>query len=165
MLNYKNNQIFATFSSLILRLKKEDTAFLISPCQPSKSLSSRKNESCNQPTDVQPKSTLRLYWKTLEMERVETFQPKKIRWWRGLHVCVPKMIWPTWKGNWGIWILLIIAQEKHRTLNRTSANTQLLQFLLSLFKDTPMSCKDTVLTEPLLENHFVNCLIFETDTR
>ena len=34
----------------------------------------------------------------------------------------------------------------------------------SLLKDVPMGCKDTVLAEPLLKNHNVNCLTFERNT-
>ena len=36
-----------------------------------------------------------------------------------------------------------------------------LTFFASLLKDIPMGCKDTVLPEPLLKNHNVNCLFFE----
>ena len=36
-----------------------------------------------------------------------------------------------------------------------------LTFFASLLKDVPMGCKDTVLPEPLLKNHNVNCLFFE----
>ena len=35
----------------------------------------------------------------------------------------------------------------------------------SLPKDVPMGCKETVLPEPLLKNHFVNCFTFERNTR
>ena len=35
----------------------------------------------------------------------------------------------------------------------------------ALLKDIPMGCKDTVLPEPLLKNHNVNCLTFEKNTR
>ena len=35
----------------------------------------------------------------------------------------------------------------------------------SLLNDVPMGCKDTVLPEPLLKNHNVNCLTFERNTR
>ena len=35
----------------------------------------------------------------------------------------------------------------------------------SLLKDLPIGCKDTVLPEPLLKNHKVNCLTFERNTR
>ena len=34
----------------------------------------------------------------------------------------------------------------------------------ALLKDIPMGCKDTVLPEPLLKNHNVNCLTFERNT-
>ena len=40
-----------------------------------------------------------------------------------------------------------------------------LTFFASLLKGVPMGCKDTVLTEPLLKNHKVNCLTFERNTR
>ena len=39
-----------------------------------------------------------------------------------------------------------------------------LTFFASLLKDVPMACKDTVLPEPLLNNHNVNCLTFERNT-
>ena len=35
----------------------------------------------------------------------------------------------------------------------------------ALLKDIPMGCKDTVLAEPLLKNHNVNCLTFERHKR
>ena len=34
----------------------------------------------------------------------------------------------------------------------------------SLLKDVPMGCKDTVVPEPLLKNHNVNCLMYEKNT-
>ena len=40
-----------------------------------------------------------------------------------------------------------------------------LTFFASLLKDVPMGCKDTILAEPLLKNHNVNCLTFEKNTR
>ena len=40
-----------------------------------------------------------------------------------------------------------------------------LTISVSLLKDVPMSCKDTVLPEPILKNHNVNCLTFERNTR
>ena len=39
-----------------------------------------------------------------------------------------------------------------------------LTFFASLLKDVPMGCKDTVLPEPLLKHHNVNCLTFEKST-
>ena len=39
-----------------------------------------------------------------------------------------------------------------------------LTIFASLLKDVPMGCKDTVLPEPLLKNHNVNCLTFERNT-
>ena len=39
-----------------------------------------------------------------------------------------------------------------------------LSIFASLLKDVPMDCKDTVLPEPLLKNHNVNCLTFERNT-
>ena len=35
----------------------------------------------------------------------------------------------------------------------------------SLLKDVPMGCKETVLPEPVLKNHNLNCLTFERKTR
>ena len=40
----------------------------------------------------------------------------------------------------------------------------ILIIFASLLKDVPMGCKDTVLPEPLLKNHNVNCLSFEKNT-
>ena len=40
-----------------------------------------------------------------------------------------------------------------------------LTIFASLLKDVPMGCKDTVLFEPLLKNHNVNCLTIERITR
>ena len=40
-----------------------------------------------------------------------------------------------------------------------------LTIFASLLKDVPTGCKDTVLPEPLLKNHNVNCLTFEGHTR
>ena len=37
--------------------------------------------------------------------------------------------------------------------------------ILTVLTYTPMGCKDTVLPEPLLKNHNVNCLTFEKNTR
>ena len=39
-----------------------------------------------------------------------------------------------------------------------------LAFFASLLKDVPMGCKDTLLPEPHLKNHNVNCLTFEENT-
>ena len=39
-----------------------------------------------------------------------------------------------------------------------------LIFFASLLKGVPMGCTDTVLPEPLLKNHNVNCLTFERNT-
>ena len=39
-----------------------------------------------------------------------------------------------------------------------------LTIFASLLKDVPMGCKDTVLLEPLLKNHNVNCHTFERNT-
>ena len=40
-----------------------------------------------------------------------------------------------------------------------------LTIFASLLKDVLMGCKDTVLPEPLLKDHNVNCLMFERNTR
>ena len=58
------------------------------------------------------------------------------------------------------------------TCTRKRANTNWkfykltnLTIFASLLKDVPMGCKETVLPEPLLKNHKVNCLTFERVTR
>ena len=55
---------------------------------------------------------------------------------------------------------------------RERANTKLTFYKLtnltvfdSLLKDVPMGCRGTVLPEPLLKNHNVNCLTYERSTR
>ena len=57
------------------------------------------------------------------------------------------------------------------TRERERANTKWkfykltnLTIFASLLKDVPMGCKDTVLPEPLLKNHNVNCLTYEKNT-
>ena len=81
---------------------------------------------------------------------------------RGLNLCVLKMIWSTWKLQKMVFV--IIAQEKERTLNGDFLNLQMLVFA-SLLEDKTMGCKDTVLPEPFLKNHNVNCLTFKKNTR
>ena len=58
------------------------------------------------------------------------------------------------------------------TCTRGRANTKWnfykltnLTVFASLLKDVPMGCEGTVLPEPLLKNHNVNCLTFERITR
>ena len=55
---------------------------------------------------------------------------------------------------------------------KKGANTKLRLYKLatvtdfaSLLKDIPMGCEDTVLPQPFLKNHNVNCIIFEKNTR
>ena len=55
------------------------------------------------------------------------------------------------------------------TRERANTNWKFYKFtnltiFASLLKDVPMGCKDTVLTEPLLKNHNVNCLTLERNT-
>ena len=40
-----------------------------------------------------------------------------------------------------------------------------LTLFAALLKEVPMGCKDTVLPEPLLKNHTINCLTYEENTR
>ena len=40
-------------------------------------------------------------------------------------------------------------------------NLRNLAFLAALLKDVPMGCKDSVLADPLLKNHTINCLTYE----
>ena len=58
----------------------------------------------------------------------------------------------------------------HCTRERPNAEWKVYKFrnfnvFASLLKDIPMNCKDTVLTEPILENHNLNCLSFQRNTR
>ena len=61
-------------------------------------------------------------------------------------------------------IVDICTQERSNTKWKIYKLTNLTYFA-SLLKDVPMGCKDTVLPEPLLKNHNVNCLTFERNTR
>ena len=57
----------------------------------------------------------------------------------------------------------LCTRERANTKWKFHKLTKLTNFA-SLFKDLPMGCKDTVLPEPLLKNHNVNCLIFKRNT-
>ena len=57
----------------------------------------------------------------------------------------------------------ICTRERAKTKWKFYKLTNLTIFA-SLLKDVPMGCKDTVLLEPLLKNHNVNCLTFEKNT-
>ena len=61
-------------------------------------------------------------------------------------------------------IVGICTREKANTKWKLYKVTTLTIFA-SLLKDVPMGCKDTVLPEPLLKNHNVNCLAFVRNTR
>ena len=56
------------------------------------------------------------------------------------------------------------SQERKKTKWMFYKLTNLTVFA-ALLKDVPMGCKDTVLPEPLLKNHTINCLTFEESTR
>ena len=99
-----------------MSLKKEDTVYLISPCHPSTTHSSTRNWialSTNWNMQLKSNFPSDLYWKTLKMERVDTFMhTKTIQFCRCLNLCVIRRIWSTWKENCRKWILLIIEQER-----------------------------------------------------
>ena len=57
----------------------------------------------------------------------------------------------------------LCTQERANTKWKFYKLTNLTTFA-SLLKDVPMGCKDTVLPEPLLKNHNVNCLTYEKNT-
>ena len=61
-------------------------------------------------------------------------------------------------------IVDLCTRERSNTKWKFYKLTNLTVFA-SLLKDVPMGCKDTVLPEPLLKNHNVNCLPFERNTR
>ena len=60
-------------------------------------------------------------------------------------------------------IVEICTQERANTTWKFCKLTN-LTILASLLKDVPKGCKDTILPEPLLKNHKVNCLTFEKNT-
>ena len=55
-------------------------------------------------------------------------------------------------------------RERMNTKWRFYKLTNLTVFAASL-KDVPIGCKNTVLPEPLLKNHTINCLTYEENTR
>ena len=61
-------------------------------------------------------------------------------------------------------IVDLCTRERSNTKWKFYKLTNLTIFAL-LLKDVPMGCKDTVLLEPLLKNHNVNCFTFERNTR
>ena len=61
-------------------------------------------------------------------------------------------------------IVDLCTRERSNTKWKFYKLTNLTTFA-SLLKDVPLGCKDTVLPEPLLKNHNVNCLTFERNTR
>ena len=61
-------------------------------------------------------------------------------------------------------IVDICTQERANTKWKRYKITNLTIFA-SLLKDVPMGCKDTVLPDPLLKTHNVNCPTFEKNTR
>ena len=61
-------------------------------------------------------------------------------------------------------IVDICTQERVKTKWKFYKLTSLTVFV-SLIKDVPMGCKDTILPEPLLRNGNVNCLTLEKNTR
>ena len=60
-------------------------------------------------------------------------------------------------------IVDLCTRERSNTKWKFHKLTNLTVFA-SLLKNVPMGCKDTVLPEPLLKNHNVNCLTFEMNT-
>ena len=117
--------------------------------------------------NVLQKSTFHLdsFWKRLKMECVDTFTlTRTLLLWRGHNSCVHKPIWLTWKIECRKWIFLIFAHEKEPIQSGKFYKLTNLTFFASLLKDVPMGCKETVLPEPLLKNHDVNCLTFERKT-
>ena len=60
-------------------------------------------------------------------------------------------------------VVVIFTRERANTKWKFYKLTKLTLFA-SLLKDLPMGCKDTILPEPLLKNHNVNCLTFEKNT-
>ena len=61
-------------------------------------------------------------------------------------------------------IVDVCTRERSNTKWKFYKFTNLTNFA-SLLKDVPMDCKDTILPEPLMKKHNVNCLTFEKNTR
>ena len=61
-------------------------------------------------------------------------------------------------------IVDVCTRERANTMWKFYKLTNITVFV-SLLKDIPMGCRDTVLPEPLLKNHNVNCLTFDRSTR
>ena len=145
----------------------EDTESSNLSCHPSTCLCSTINWiMCSKSWDVLQKLTLFLdsFWKLLRMECADTFMlTRTIRLWRSRNLCVHQTILPTWKINYRKRILLIFVHERANTKWKFYKLTNVTVFA-ALLKDIPMVCKETVLPEPLLKNHIVNCLTFERNT-
>ena len=62
-------------------------------------------------------------------------------------------------------VIVDICTRERTNTKRKFYNFTSLTIFAPLLKDVPMACKDTVLPEPLLKNHNVNCLTFERKTR
>ena len=100
------------------------------------------------------------------MECADTFMlTRTILLWRSRNLCVHQTILSTWKRNYRKWILLIFVRERERVNTKWKFyKLTNLKIFAALLKDIPMGCKDTVLPEPILKNHNVNCLTFERKT-
>ena len=61
-------------------------------------------------------------------------------------------------------IVHICTRERANTKWKIYKLTNLTIFA-SLLKDVPMGCKDTILPEPFLKNHNVNCFTFEKNAK
>ena len=113
-------QFFCNHFFVVSELEKERHCLFIFATSSFKSYSStQKCIMCLMNWNVPSNSTLRsdLYWKTLKMERKDTFtHTKTIRFWRGLNLRVRKRTWLTWKRNCRKWVLVIIALYKERSV-------------------------------------------------
>ena len=106
-----------------------------------------------------------MFSKTLKMDRVDIFKlTRTIRLWRSRNLCVHQTTLSTWKINYRKWISLIFVHERANTKRKFYKLTTLTVFAAPL-KDIPMSCKESVLPEPLLKNQNVNCLTYEQNTK
>ena len=79
-------------------------------------------------------------------------------------VCTPDVVTNLKEKLQKLDIVDLCIRERANTKWKFFKMTNLTVFA-ALLKDVPMGCKDTVLLEPLLKNHNVNCLTFERNTR
>ena len=101
------------------------------------------------------------FWEKMKINRLDTFMPSKtVLSWKSviLHIL---QIWTFYERDCRKWMSATSAPGKKLTLKGKFSN---LTVFVSLFEMYPCDV-NTLLTEPLLKNHKVNCPLFEWNTK